>query len=246
MCDPDENPRHACGPVRVPTTSDAALRSSRGNPSSGHGSCSCSGIAAFTLHPPMQSVLNPSVPRLKPDDSTQTGSLQKPCKSFMSSPPLAPAHSAEPPAPPHRSGTSLRSRHNIKSSLRLIDALVKTAANQLLAFNTTGQMGNPLCVTVMHNKEGKKNQRGRYYGHFYIQEINFDGLLPTTNKVCVVKKTTPRLAVKALKSKCFVSCSGFLPASPACPLPGSASQQPTPFWLASCSQLALACREEGY
>lgn len=41
---PDENPRHACGPVTVPTTSDAALPSSRGNRSSGHRRYSSSGI----------------------------------------------------------------------------------------------------------------------------------------------------------------------------------------------------------
>lgn len=70
------------------------------------------------LHPPMQSVLNPSVPRLKPDDSTQTGSLQKPCKSFMSSSPFAPAHGAEQRAPHsllvHIS--TLSARHQIKSA----------------------------------------------------------------------------------------------------------------------------------
>lgn len=49
---PDENPCHACGPVRVPTASDATLRSSRGNRSSGHRSYLCSGIRPFTVHPP--------------------------------------------------------------------------------------------------------------------------------------------------------------------------------------------------
>lgn len=115
---PDENPCHACGPVRVPTASDATLRSSRGNRSSGHRSYLCSGIRPFTVHPPMQSVLNPSVPRLKPDDLTQTGSLQKPCKSFMSSSPFAPAHGAEQRAPHsllvHIS--MLSARHQIKSA----------------------------------------------------------------------------------------------------------------------------------
>lgn len=51
----------------------------------------------------------------------------------------------------HCSSMSLRSRHDIKSSLQLIDALVRSAANQLSAFDTTGQTKNLWSVTVTHS-----------------------------------------------------------------------------------------------
>lgn len=112
---PDENPRHACGPVTVPTTSDAALPSSWGNRSSGHRRYSSSGIRP-QAHPQVsiKSIQLPddSIPNEEPPKALQiilvilSIPLSKQCGTTSISPFL---------------------RYNIKSSLWLIDALVRRA-----------------------------------------------------------------------------------------------------------------------
>lgn len=115
---PDENPRHTCGPVTVPTTSDAALPSFRVTDPVGTGDTHP--LASDLEHIP-KSVLNPSVPQLMPDDSIPNEEPPKALQIILVILSIPPSKQC---------GTTSISPflgYNIKSSLWLIDALVRRA-----------------------------------------------------------------------------------------------------------------------
>lgn len=118
---PDENPRHACGPVTAPTTSDAALPSSRGNRSSGHRRSSSSGIRP-RAHPHV------SIKSISSTTKARQFNPKRGASQSLANHSCHPLHSSQQTVPAsHHSDTSLSSQHNITSSLWLIDALVRRA-----------------------------------------------------------------------------------------------------------------------